>query len=98
MLYPFFCADEIKAPLPFYNTIGMFNNGLPLFINIRMRFNVLFILLYVRLVFTALNKPSFFIFSTQAQGRAIAAGNGFIMLYIVDVALLTFDIPVTISE
>ena len=90
--YSSFGGDKIKAPLPFYNTIGMFNDGLPSFINLGMLFNVLPVLIHVRLVFTTFNKSSFFVFGTQGQCRAAFARTRFIMLYMIDVALLAFPV------
>ena len=35
-----FCSDVIKSPLPFYNTIRMFYDGLALFISAAASFDV----------------------------------------------------------
>jgi len=79
MLYSFLSADKIESPLPFYDAISVFNDGLALFVSSVIVVYILFILFDVRLVFTTLNQSSLFIFGAQVKCRATFAGAGFIM-------------------
>ncbi len=55
LFYSFFSADEVKAPLSFYNAIGMFYDGLPFFVGEGIGLDVLFVFFYVELILAALN-------------------------------------------
>ena len=79
------------------NIFYMFYYRLPLIIGTAVGLNVFPVLIDIRFVFAAFQKPALFIFSALGQRRSMAAGTGFIMLYKIDVALFTFLIPAAIG-
>src|SRR5258706_9701411 len=95
--YSFFCADIVEAPLAFNDAVIMFYDGLALFINLGVCFNVFFVLFKVRLIFAAFYEPAFFIECANCKCRAAKAFVGFIMFYKIDITLLAFLIPVAVS-
>ena len=84
----FFGADKVKAPLPFYDTLGVFNNGLSLFVSRRILFDVLFVLIYEGLILASLDQTSVLILCSQGKGRTAFAFTGLVILNII--AVVTF--------
>jgi hypothetical protein len=64
LFIPYLVADKVKAPLPLYNAISVFDDCLPLFISKRILFDVSFIAVREGLILASFDQPPVLILHT----------------------------------